>query len=635
MRYCCSAIAKKITSGIILLVILLIFIPVFTEAQNCTCYLPTANLLTNSDFEDSATLLTPPNYVGFESDYDPTFPTGVYGIMKWLTSPANIGNQWCAIPGNNHIMFFDGSTGSGLPSDASVAPFDILRYPNLPVVVGQDYRIHFSCMESVTTGTTGLQIDVKLNGQIFASFPITTDCNQWKGYEACWTADTTSVKFALNAGLGSAGGRDFLIDSVYFGTCQPAIYNIDTTALDTIFCKRNYNHPILGLDAGGTFTGCGIVQQGNDWFFNPSLACIGVTTYPHQCDIHYTTLGGMVATRTMTVFDSVSVTAGPDQHICTDDFTLNATGNQAGLTYTWQPAQYLTNPTSATTTGSLQTQAWFEIVASNAVPGCIDSDTVTIYNNRLDAALASDKDTVCINDPIQFTSSVVPAAGVYNYAWIVDSATVATTDMVTKSFSQVGTHDVMLVVSNDYCSDTLTKQVEIKDFDISLSASSVEVKRLESITLTSGAEEPYTVLAWKPESYFSDQAALSQAAAIDTEITFIVVGASQYGCLDSADVRIGMVGNMYVPSAFSPNGDGLNDVFRPVLWGQKGRILHFMVFNRWGACLYHYQDNSEEFGWDGTYMGKKVDLGVYFYKIEAQLSNNKKFTQQGDVTVVR
>ncbi len=85
------------------------------------------------------------------------------------------------------------------------------------------------------------------------------------------------------------------------------------------------------------------------------------------------------------------------------------------------------------------------------------------------------------------------------------------------------------------------------------------------------------------------------------------------------------------PNAFSPNDDGVNDI-----WKISYRsLLDFKcwIFDRTGKQLYHYTDPSG--GWDGTYRGKKVKPGVYYYVIQATGSDGKKYKKSGDINIIR
>jgi gliding motility-associated-like protein len=71
--------------------------------------------------------------------------------------------------------------------------------------------------------------------------------------------------------------------------------------------------------------------------------------------------------------------------------------------------------------------------------------------------------------------------------------------------------------------------------------------------------------------------------------------------------------SIYIPSAFTPNGDGLNDTF-----GVKGegiRDFHIMIFNRWGEVLFESTNPNKQ--WDGKFAGAKVEQGTYVYKLFA------------------
>ena len=88
-----------------------------------------------------------------------------------------------------------------------------------------------------------------------------------------------------------------------------------------------------------------------------------------------------------------------------------------------------------------------------------------------------------------------------------------------------------------------------------------------------------------------------------------------------------------VPNAFSPNGDGINDVFKVTY---KSLVkFNAYVFNRWGQELYHWGLNNIDEGWDGTAHGKPVKDGVYFIVVEAEGSDGIKYKHKGDINILR
>jgi len=94
-----------------------------------------------------------------------------------------------------------------------------------------------------------------------------------------------------------------------------------------------------------------------------------------------------------------------------------------------------------------------------------------------------------------------------------------------------------------------------------------------------------------------------------------------------------VVKDVFIPNAFSPNGDGKNDFFMPKL-GIDATGVDMTIFDRWGAEIFHSAKNNE--GWDGTYNGKQVaDMGTYQYIIKVRFRDNSVQSYQGDFTLVR
>ncbi|MBC7922145.1 MAG: gliding motility-associated C-terminal domain-containing protein [Ferruginibacter sp.] len=95
---------------------------------------------------------------------------------------------------------------------------------------------------------------------------------------------------------------------------------------------------------------------------------------------------------------------------------------------------------------------------------------------------------------------------------------------------------------------------------------------------------------------------------------------------------------VYIPSAFSPNDDQLNDVFAPVATPCLRQIKEITLYNRWGEALFRKKNLPASvlpYGWDGTYKGKPVSTGLYAYQIEVELINGETMQYTGAVTLLR
>ncbi|GAB4277735.1 MAG: hypothetical protein Kow0068_00960 [Marinilabiliales bacterium] len=87
-----------------------------------------------------------------------------------------------------------------------------------------------------------------------------------------------------------------------------------------------------------------------------------------------------------------------------------------------------------------------------------------------------------------------------------------------------------------------------------------------------------------------------------------------------------------VPTAFTPNGDGVNDVVYVKGWGIK-ELIEFKIFNRWGQQVFYTDDLKQ--GWDGTYKGKKQNMDTYAYYVKVRLWNNHEMEKQGTINLLR
>jgi gliding motility-associated-like protein len=113
----------------------------------------------------------------------------------------------------------------------------------------------------------------------------------------------------------------------------------------------------------------------------------------------------------------------------------------------------------------------------------------------------------------------------------------------------------------------------------------------------------------------------------------------EYGCATSADVRVEVIfeKGLYVPNAFSPNGDGLNDIF--TIYGKESniQIQKLEIFNRWGAPVFQARDfpPNSEVGWDGFFNGRLMNASVFVWRAEVAFPDGRVELLKGDLTLLR
>ena len=129
---------------------------------------------------------------------------------------------------------------------------------------------------------------------------------------------------------------------------------------------------------------------------------------------------------------------------------------------------------------------------------------------------------------------------------------------------------------------------------------------------------------------------------ITDSLCFRVIALEDSTVIDSSYSNIACIApksRMFVPNAFSPNGDNLNEIFKPVsifLYNQKDNSIYdytFEVYNRWGEKL--YQTNDVNAGWDGNFKGKEVQEGIYLWRVDALGLDGVYHTYSGRVTLLR
>ena len=141
---------------------------------------------------------------------------------------------------------------------------------------------------------------------------------------------------------------------------------------------------------------------------------------------------------------------------------------------------------------------------------------------------------------------------------------------------------------------------------------------------------------WSPNDGTLDNPNINNPVATPTDsvTTYMVIGTTMYGCKDTAyvTVRVDPAVTDFMPAAFTPNGDGLNDYFK-VFNMKFQKLVDFRIFNRWGQEVFQTVDPKK--GWDGTFNGQPQDMGVYSYQVIVAHPDGGQKSYTGTVTLIR
>ena len=122
--------------------------------------------------------------------------------------------------------------------------------------------------------------------------------------------------------------------------------------------------------------------------------------------------------------------------------------------------------------------------------------------------------------------------------------------------------------------------------------------------------------------------------------SYIVKATSEIGCTvtDTVVVVVDRIKHIFIPNAFTPNEDGINDIFYIFGGLSAGQINTFSIHDRWGETVFradNFQPNDPSFGWDGRFRGKPMNPGVFVYYAQIEFIDGTKIEYKGDLTLLR
>lgn len=258
--------------------------------------------------------------------------------------------------------------------------------------------------------------------------------------------------------------------------------------------------------------------------------------------------------------------------------------------------------------------------------GCLDSLTHFIsIKPDIVAELTADT-TICEFDSVQLFAK----SGI-SYLWSPDEY-ISDNEIFNPYVFPVETTTYSVIVSDACSSDTGYVTINVLPApDINATPEDTTIYKGESVELYAGGGIYY---GWWPPVYMNDQYSANPVVNPETSLDYIVHVTAENGCdnYDTVTIHTILLCNDYkIPNAFSPNGDGVNDVFRIVTTGDHS-VPGFTIFDRWGEIVFH--STSLEQAWDGTHEGKDQENGVYIYMITIECDKQYE-TRSGTITLLR
>lgn len=272
-------------------------------------------------------------------------------------------------------------------------------------------------------------------------------------------------------------------------------------------------------------------------------------------------------------------------------------------------------------------------------PSCTyHSDTFFVkIHNEIHAAFDIEDITLCTGDTAYFHDNSDPGAGYTVTAWNWDfgnnnEASVSDTFL---PYTRPGVHTIRFSVeNNEGCrSDTVEKTLNVFTRPVVDAGPDQVIAPRSSVTLQGNIADPRLRFYWSPPNNLANIHTLNPIATLEETQRYYLTAINEEGCSSTDSVLITVFNTIRVPTAFTPNGDGLNDLFRAI-YGENISDFRLQVYNRWGQTVFSSNDIRK--GWDGTLNGARQPSGIFVWIISyADPVTGEKKSLKGTVMLIR
>jgi gliding motility-associated-like protein len=430
---------------------------------------------------------------------------------------------------------------------------------------------------------------------------------------------------------------------------------------DTAFATVNNLPGVVALPGPVTNVSCNggnngsitVLDNGINTPYTYSWSCSASTTNTASnlsagtCTVTLTDNAGCTSSLTTTITEptplTLNATATPNAVCFGSNVQLNAVagGGTPGYQYVWMPGP-MPGASQNIIPPATQTYSVYITDANN----CVDSTTVNVTVNAIPvAALAGDSLSGCAPLCVNFSDLSTLASGNINqWSWDFGDGNTSTQQNPMHCYSTPGVYTVILTVTSaSGCTNTITMTNYIDVFAnpvAAFTANPQPTTELDPTIYFTDGSTGANQWSWT----FGDTATLSSTLQ-NPSYTYggpgcfqvVLTVTTNNGCIDTASqiICIDPDVTLFVPNAFTPNNDGINDFFTAKGIGLDPDKFEMWIFDRWGNMIYYTQDINA--GWDGKVQGHDnvVQEDVYVWKIKAMDVMGHKHNLIGHVSVIK
>jgi len=466
---------------------------------------------------------------------------------------------------------------------------------------------------NILTANISASTNINCNGAATGNSTVTASGGTTP-YTYLWSPSGGSAPIASNLSAGT-----YTINVTDGNSCsatasvrltQPALLTVSANSVIDVTCN-GVNDGSSTVSANG-----GVTPYTYSWLptGGSNLSATGLSADTYTVNVSDANNCNSTAIITITQPLPVEVLVGPARDsICFgNNISLVASGAN---TYLWVPSLGLSCSNCPNPLASPTLTVQYMITGTNGA-GCKDSAlyTLNVVSNPI-AAIQG-------NNVCKGSSVILSATGGASYIW----NTGETNSSINVSPSIDTRYSVAVTESG--CTDTASFKVMVKPIPLFELCCDSSIVYGQSVHLVSSGMGTYY---WTP-SVGLDCDTCRNLLATPLQTTTYTLTVTNDGCASQGTVTIDVTcGEIFVPNAFSPNGDGQNDIL--YVRGPCVKTMDFMIFDRWGNKVFESENTNN--GWNGEFKGQPMNTGTYIYSLIAVLYDGSTVEKKGNVTLVR
>jgi gliding motility-associated-like protein len=341
---------------------------------------------------------------------------------------------------------------------------------------------------------------------------------------------------------------------------------------------------------------------------------------------------GCIDTLYAKLVDTLTITAkaGLDTVSCNHNSVVIGSNAVPGYVYSWSPSTGLNNAAIANPLATPDVTTSYVVSTRHDGGGCLSTDTVLVKASLIDNSMQLiGKAMYCLDNEDSAVLVVQPTDSIQ---WFKDDAPISGAHETRYRVTQTGTYYATLF-NKDGCIISTIKQDILVDRAKPGVTYPVQYAIID-LPITLKARQFGVTAEWEPGNNLDNPSSFTPVFKGSTEQLYTIKIITNSGCetVDTQLVKTVDHADIYVPTAFTPNNDGLNDLLRPTLMGMK-ELLFFRIYNRWGKLLFETRTNGA--GWDGKLNGSDLPTQVVVWIAEGIGVDGKSYSRKGTSTVVR